>query len=600
MSVDRTEGRRTNHRAFRPTLDGGLESRFLLSKLPGQFFLNHPQPGVAYVHKQPPLLSGTHALPFPIATFPRGHAVKVEVAHGGQSAIVATPDGSHFKISLTQFVPTPSTSTTGVAALPAQPPIQEQVPGAGVVQPIGTIRAYQMSGGKVGLILDGTTNQSELDISSLPFPQRKGYAHSFAYGATRKSHLLNIGTIIVNSGVISAINGYHTAVLSGPLTIVSQPAPPPQQPEPGSTQQPVPQPVDRISFNALLPGASIKIGGDLNTLDVLNGVQLISGNIIDIGQDLNLINVGGNLDLSGGGSIVVHRFLGTTPQPPKGTATGSNFLSLNQSLVGTGTSTIVPSLAGYIQGNILLGTKGTFTVQGAAGIVESTPITTTSASAPNVVLVNGMVTASSPSQIAIPNIVPSNTFSNDANFIARDGFIINNVPVSFIPLTARLISGTTTATGATANFTGTATPGATVTYTDSNSTIPPKTTMANNSGVYPITVPLAFGMNVFTVTSTDAFGRIVAIQTPTVTPLTSKLVSPTPTTSLQAAFTGTATPGATVTYTSLTNGGVTVQLADTTGNYSITVPLAVVGPNPFTVTSSDGFTTTAQTVTRTT
>ena len=129
MSVDRTEGRRTNHRAFRPTLDGGLESRFLLSNLPGIVFLNHPQPGVAYVHKQPPLRSGTHAEPFPIATFPRGPRDKVEVAHGGQSVIVATPDGSHFQISLTQFVPTPSTSTTGAAVAVTQPPIQGQSPG---------------------------------------------------------------------------------------------------------------------------------------------------------------------------------------------------------------------------------------------------------------------------------------------------------------------------------------------------------------------------------------------------------------------------------------------------------------------------------------
>ena len=275
MSVDRTEGRRTNHRAFRPTLDGGLESRFLLSNLPGIVFLNHPQPGVAYVHKQPPLRSGTHAEPFPIATFPRGPRDKVEVAHGGQSVIVATPDGSHFQISLTQFVPTPPSSTTGVAVAVAQPPIQGQVPGAGVVQPIGTVRAYSMPPSapgqppRVGLILDGTTTQSELDISSVPFPQRKGYAHSFAYGATRQSHLLNIGQIIVNSGVISAINGYHTADLSGPLTI----APPPLPTEPGSTPQAQTQTVDRISFDALLPGASINIGGDLNTLDVLNGVN---------------------------------------------------------------------------------------------------------------------------------------------------------------------------------------------------------------------------------------------------------------------------------------------------------------------------------------
>ena len=433
MSVDRKEGRRKDRRAFRPTLDGtiGLEPRFLLSKLPGQVFLNHPKPGVAYVHKQPPLRSGTHAEPFPIAVFPRGPAVKVEVAHGGQSVKVGTPDGSHFLITLTQFVPTPPSSSTGAAVAVTQAPIQGQTPGAGPIQPIGTVRAYQMSGGRVGLILDGTTTQSELDINPFPFPRRKGYAHSFAYGSTKQSHLLNIGQIIVNSGVISAINGYHTADLSGPLTISGA------------------QPVDRIAFDALLPGASIKTGGDLNTLDVLKGVKLNSGDSINIGQDLNLINVGQDLDLSGGGSLIVNRFMGTTPQPPKGTANGSNILALNQALVGTGTSTIVPSLAGYILGNINLGTAGTFKVVGG---IQSGTLTSTTTASTSVVLVNGSVTASSIDQninatgpgIHIANVVPSTTLTATiinpapppptlvipANFIARFGF---NIPGITIP-----------------------------------------------------------------------------------------------------------------------------------------------------------------------
>jgi len=342
--------------------------------------------------------------------------------------------------------------------------------------------------------VDGSTQNTELTINALPHPIPKGYAHSYAYGMSGETHILNIGQITVNSGKIGAIDGFQTANLSGPLVAS------------GTTT------VNRIAFNAIEPGASIKTGGDLNTLDVLNGVTLAQGDSIDIGRDLNLLNVGQNLDLSGGGSLVVHRFLGTTPQPPKGTATGSNFLSLNQSLVGTGTSTIVPSLAGYIQGNIMLGANGKFTVDD--GIVESTPITTTSESAPNVVLVNGMVTASSPSQIAIPNIVPSNTFSGGANFIARAGFIINNV--SFIPLTANLV-GPTTTPNSTALFTGMATPGATVTYTDSLTNGGPTSVLADNTGNYSIIVPLAVGANTFSATSTDAFGRIVAIQTPTVT-----------------------------------------------------------------------------------
>ena len=145
-------------------------------------------------------------------------------------------------------------------------------------------------------------------------------------------HILNIGQITVNSGVISAIKGFHTADLSGPLVIKST------------------QPVDRLAFDALCPGASITTGGDLNTLDILNGIDLNSGPGISIGRDLNLLNVGQDLDLSNGASINVGRYLGLVPQPPKGTATGANFLATNQSLVGTGTSTIVPSAVGLHPG----------------------------------------------------------------------------------------------------------------------------------------------------------------------------------------------------------------------------------------------------------
>ena len=212
------------------------------------------------------------------------------------------------------------------------------------VQPLGTVRAYGMSGGRVGIIIDGSTNQTEVDISPYPFHQRKGYAHSFAYGQANESHILNVGQITVNSGVISAINGFHSADLSGPLVIKST------------------QPVDRLSFDALLPGASITTGGDLNTLDVLNGVNLNSGPGIIIGRDLNLLNVGQDVDLSNGASIIVGRFLGLVPQPPKGTATGGNFLATNQALVGTGTSTIVPSLSAYIQGNVNIGDGSVFSV----------------------------------------------------------------------------------------------------------------------------------------------------------------------------------------------------------------------------------------------
>ncbi len=65
-----------------------------------------------------------------------------------------------------------------------------------------------------------------------------------------------------------------------------------------------------------------------------------------------------------------------------------------------------------------------------------------------------------------------------------------------------------TTTTPSAGFTGTATPGATITYTNNNSpSAPPVTTTANSTGNYSITVPLVSGSNVFQVQSVDAFGQ---------------------------------------------------------------------------------------------
>ena len=80
-------------------------------------------------------------------------------------------------------------------------------------QPIGTVRVYAMPNGEVGIIVDGSNDNTELTINPLPHPIRKGYAHSYAYGDAGVTHLLNIGQITVNSGSIGAIEGFHTANL---------------------------------------------------------------------------------------------------------------------------------------------------------------------------------------------------------------------------------------------------------------------------------------------------------------------------------------------------------------------------------------------------
>jgi hypothetical protein len=415
------KGRRKNRRrAFQPALEGRLEMRALMSRLPSAFFLANTAPQLALQHNEPKFLSA-HAPHIQNKRYPRGEGVNFATAHGGQSVQVATPDG-HFLVQLTQFIPPAgegqAATTTSTNSPGTQNPIQGQTPGSGAVQPIGTVRAYAMPGGRVGIIVDGSTTQTELDISPLPFPQRKGFAHSFAYGQTTQSHILNIGQLTVNSGQISAILGYHTADLSGPLTATAS------------------TPVDRIAFNALLPGASITTGGDLNTLDILNGVTLNGGPGIHIGRDLNLLNVGTDIDLNGGASIFVGRFLGDTPQPPKGTATGSNFLAQNQALIGAGTTagTLVPSLSGNIQGNINIGAGSTFTVvSGISNSSINTDATTGATSAtPSVFLVDGQVATTTPTlqqTLQIPNLVASTTFVTPttppqaANFVAKLGFI---------------------------------------------------------------------------------------------------------------------------------------------------------------------------------
>ncbi len=117
--------------------------------------------------------------------------------------------------------------------------------------------------------------------------------------------------------------------------------------------------IDRIAFESILPGASITTGGDLNTLDVLNGADLSgAGTGIFIGRDLNLLNVGGDLQLSNGAVFSIGRNLGLTAQPPKGTGTGSNVLTLNfNSITGSITAiTLPPAVGSFIQGNVIIDT----------------------------------------------------------------------------------------------------------------------------------------------------------------------------------------------------------------------------------------------------
>ncbi|MGO9601300.1 MAG: dockerin type I domain-containing protein [Isosphaeraceae bacterium] len=69
----------------------------------------------------------------------------------------------------------------------------------------------------------------------------------------------------------------------------------------------------------------------------------------------------------------------------------------------------------------------------------------------------------------------------------------------------------------TVHFTGTVSPGATVTFTEINHNSPGATTTADASGNYSIMVPLGNGSNTFNVTTMDGFGQSISGQIEPVT-----------------------------------------------------------------------------------
>jgi hypothetical protein len=72
-------------------------------------------------------------------------------------------------------------------------------------------------------------------------------------------------------------------------------------------------------------------------------------------------------------------------------------------------------------------------------------------------------------------------------------------------------------------FDGTATPGSTITYSDTDNTAPTKSTVASIAGAYALQIPLGPGSNTFKVTSSDAFGQIIS---GTISPVTYSLTAP--------------------------------------------------------------------------
>jgi hypothetical protein len=356
MSESPSKDRRAA-RTFRPALQGPLEERVMLSvtttynssdAATNRYLLNHPASRAAYLLDSPEFLSSSN-LKFN-QNFKRQPSAFIRTANGGQSVVITTRDGSRFRLDLNYISNTDTTSDEAGNQVdaPTTAPTNGSFSSSASNYPqaAGKIRAYAMPDGKVGIILDGTNENTELTISEVSRFQQKGYAHSYAYGDAYRDHLMNVGQITVNTGQIGSILGFHTATLSGPL--ISS----------GTT------PVNRIAFQSILPGASIAVGGDLDTLDVYDELTLDGGTGIQVGRDLNLLNVGSNLTLNNGASVVIGRDLGLVLQPPKGTGTGSNVLSLNlPTISGTNTTqTPNPAVSAYIQGSINIGPASSFII----------------------------------------------------------------------------------------------------------------------------------------------------------------------------------------------------------------------------------------------
>ncbi len=105
MKDSRTSARRATSRTFRPTLDGRLEERVLLTRTVklikvAHGLLKHTKPRAAYNVNQPPFLAGDAPYFNRGRGFKKIDAVGIQTARGGQNVEVTATDGSHYMITL--------------------------------------------------------------------------------------------------------------------------------------------------------------------------------------------------------------------------------------------------------------------------------------------------------------------------------------------------------------------------------------------------------------------------------------------------------------------------------------------------------------------
>ena len=267
---DHRTGRQEKRRAFRPTLDGKLETRVLMAT----------------------------------------SAIHAQTAAGGQAVVVTNTSGARFYVSVTNG---------------------------------GTVRATPASGGRVNLVVDGTNSGSLVEINRVVPGNQRGMAHTFQPGVGNSMPRLNLASVRITSGMVSAIEGYQTAELSGPITVA------------GSVR------VDRIALSSILAGGSISVSGDLNTLDIYRNVNL-SGGSISVGRDLNWFQTFGNVSITNNSNIIVGRYLGLTAQPAKGSGNAGQgmYVGGNLTIDSTSSFAIGQYLAGTMSGGAGILINGNF------------------------------------------------------------------------------------------------------------------------------------------------------------------------------------------------------------------------------------------------
>jgi hypothetical protein len=208
-----------------------------------------------------------------------------------------------------------------------------------VVANAGTVRAQPGTMGTVFLALQGTQDNTTVDITIIGYPFQRQGNHTFVFPRTLWDRRLNLAGVDVTNGRIGGFFGFSTASLSGPFINRGADA------------------IDRIALGNLFPGASIQTAGDINTLDIHQDVDLSgAGTGIFVGRDLNLFNVAGNMTIKNGANVIIGRDIGAEAQLPKGTGLGGRGVRIIGNLtIGEGsTFTVNRNLVGqiFIQGNL--------------------------------------------------------------------------------------------------------------------------------------------------------------------------------------------------------------------------------------------------------